>query len=138
MGTRIRANRVRHRNRDTTPLPPTTKPPSRNRGSQSQFSDQLRPNRFSSSSSSSSSRRNSSSRPRKNPFSALSKDEILDRRNRVRRPGTTIEKEEKRAQTSRRPFSNGRGGPQRGEEEEEDVDVYDEPEGDVRGEEIVE
>ena len=53
----------------------------------------------------------------------------------MRRPGAASEKEEKRAQTSRRPFSNGRGGPQRGEEEEEE-DVYDDPEGDVRGEEV--
>ena len=54
----------------------------------------------------------------------------------MRRPGAASEKEEKRAQTSRRPFSNGRGGPQRGEEEEEEEDVYDDPEGDVRGEEV--
>ena len=59
----------------------------------------------------------------------------------MRRPGaTTSEKEEKRApQTSRRPFSNGRGGPQRDEEEEEtEEDVYERlfPEGDVRGEEV--
>ena len=52
----------------------------------------------------------------------------------MRRPGATREKEEgKRAQTSRRPFSNGRGGPQRDEAEEE---AYDEPEGDVRGDEV--
>ena len=63
-------------------------------------------------------------------FSALSKDEILDRRNRVRRPGATREKEET-AQTSRRPFSNGRGGPQRDE-----VELDEEPEGDVRGDEV--
>ena len=53
----------------------------------------------------------------------------------MRRPGATSEKEEKRVPSSRRPFSNGRGGPQRGEDEEEE-DVYDYPEGDVRGEEV--
>ena len=60
----------------------------------------------------------------------------------MRRPGaTSSEKEEKRApQTSRRPFSNGRGGPRRDEEEEKETeeDVYERlfPEGDVRGEEV--
>ena len=125
----------------------------RNRGSQSQFSERVRPNRFSSSSSvsssssSSTSRRNSAS-PRRNPFEALSKDDIKERRNRVRPsvPRRNSESDKSRdepVQNGRRPFSNSRGGP-RPEDEEDEEDVggedfdYDEPAGlhGLRGEEV--
>ena len=122
----------------------------RNRGSQSQFSERVRPNRFSSSSSvsssssSSTSRRNSAS-PRRNPFEALSKDDIKERRNRVRpsvprRNSESDKSRDESVQNGRRPFSNSRGGPRPEDEEDvggEDFD-YDEPAGlhGLRGEEV--
>lgn len=110
--TRIRPNRVRNKNRFTTPRPPTTpRSVSRNRGAQTDSSVRD-PSRFSSSSSSSSSMSvstsvsSSSTSERRNPFSTLSKEEISQRRNRVRPRDRT-----KDQNGGRRTFSNGRGGP---------------------------
>lgn len=133
--TRIRPNRVKHSRLSTPPPPTTPRSVSRNRGAQTRAPSKIQP-RFSSSSTSSSSSSFSSSSSssggsrhstvpvsqRKNPFSTLSKKEILERRDRFRAADSSKSREEQEeraeVQNGRRPFANGRGGPVPEDEEE--------------------